>query len=352
MNCLQVDEYIFSYCDSELAPSLSSALESHIANCSDCQAKVELTRMENDVLRSGMIVPALSDGFTAGVMAAICKNGMNASMETAAVRSKRPWYVRTPLWLAATAAAFVLLIYTVSPGIFSPNKNIAEDKSTAVKVAEKNPAANFTVGGIVSQKMEQKNKEKAVLDENLLEEQSKSATLPEDSATDKSGNQVRTMISGGSGDSNSELFMKRDSCPDRDRTDAIKLKLPAGVNFEDSAAPMISNMPSAYHIVNTSNQNDTWTYFYQGDGKQITVALDSKSEPGARTLAAPAATEAPAAATCIGPECGDAGNLKADSLNSVSRSVEVNDVCYQLTVTGELSLDELNTLASKLTVEK
>lgn len=353
MNCRQVDEYIFSYCDGELAPSLTSELEAHIANCSDCQANLELTRMENEVLHSEMKIPTLSDGFSAGVMASICKNGLGGPAETAAAKTNRPWYTRTPLWLAATAAAFVLLLYTVSPGIFSPNKDIAQHKSTTVKVADNNPATNAILGGRVAQKIQQSNKEKAVLDKNVSEEPAKSANVPADTATDESGNQFRAMMTvGGSGEANSELLMKRDSCPDRDRSDALKLKLPAGVTFGDSAAPRISNMPSAYHIVNTSNQSDTWTYFYEGDGKQITVSLNSNSEPQAKTFAAPAATEAPAASTCIGSECGDANNLKAGDLNSVYRSVEVNNVCYQLTVTGELSLDELNTLASKLTIEK
>jgi|GEM_PF-7051679 len=350
MNCQQADEFILSYCDGELAAFQSSELESHLALCGACQAKVELTRMETDILQADLLFPSLPDGFSAGVIAAIAKNSLPGTDRSISLKSKRPWYTRTPLWLAATAAAFVLLVYTVSPGIFSPNTPTANKQSTAVKVADRRAVTNAIVGGCSSQQMEQSNKEKTVLDENTLE--SKQITQPEDLAVDESGNQVRTMTGAAPDETNNKLMMKRDISPDRDRTDAIMLKLPAGVTFDNSSAPKVTNMPSAYRMISSTKQVDGWTYIYEGNEKQITVSLASNSQPMARTASPEAPPESPAAAAGVASGSEYGGTLKAASANSVYRSVKIEDVYYQMTVSAELSVEELNTLAGKLTVEK
>lgn len=351
MNCRQVDEHIFSYCDGELAPSLSSELASHIAGCPACQSQLELTRLENELLASELTCPALPESFAAGVMAAISRNIGTGPMEMAAAKNRKPWYTRTPLWLTATAAAFILLLYTVSPAIFSPSKDIAEQKAPAVKVADINPASNFTMSGRAESKAAQNSKKEAAANESIAEEQAKVMTVPADTATEEADNQVRTLATGGSGDAGGNIYMKRDSYPDRDRSDTIKLKLPANVTFGGSAAPRISNMPTAYHMVNTANQSDTWTYFYEGNGQQIIISLNTNPSARITNYAAPAAPESPATAACGAAESNVVGNSEA-GLNSVCRSLEVDNVNYQLTVSGELSQDDLSTLASQLTVEK
>lgn len=352
MNCRQVDEHIFSYCDGELAPSLSSEIAAHIAGCPACLAQLELTRLENEILHSELSLPVLPDGFAAGVMAAISNNSLTGPMEMAAAKNQKTWYTRTPLWLAATAAALVLLLYTVSPAIFSPHKEIAKQKAPAVKVADINPASNFTISGRAESKATQNSKKEAAANENTEKEPAKVISAPTNTATDQTGNQVRTMATGGSGDAGNNIYLKRDSYPDRDRSDTIKLKLPADVTFANTAAPKISNMPSDYHMVNTSNQNDTWTYFYEGNGQQITISLNTNTPAQVSNYTVPPAAASPVTATGSVPVSNEVSNSEADSLNSVYRSLEIENVSYQLTVTGQLSRDELNTLASKLTIEE
>ncbi|MGE5390051.1 MAG: anti-sigma factor family protein [Deltaproteobacteria bacterium] len=344
MNCLQVDEYIFSYCDGELASSLSSELESHIANCDDCRAKVELTRMETDIIRNELFMPALSAAFTAGVMSAINRNTLTGPSEIAATRAKKPWYTRTPFWLAATAAAFVLLVYTVSPGLFMPATKTATQQSNTLKLAEKGVATNAVTGSETSQKSEQSYKEKSLPSEGNIDDKSPEMTLPADITIDNTVDQIRTMAGAAPDQVNNELMMKRDSTPDRDRAGASILKATGG-----SAIPKVSNMPSSFQLVDSSKQEDGWTFIYEGSGKQLTVSLASSSKPKVITVNPEAVTSSPA--PCEGPACNFDANTKENTFNSVNRSVKLDGTDYEMTLTGDLSIEELNSLAGILTID-
>lgn len=344
MNCQQADELIFSYCDGNLSSSLSFELESHADTCPTCLSKIDLTRLENDILRTDIVVSVLSDDFTSKVMASLPAKALSGPIKATATRSRRPWYTRTPLWLAATAAAFVLLLYTVSPGIFSPTSKVADQKSIPVKIAEKQHAVSNAVDPNVSAKRSVQNlKENA---DTAIDEQVNNYTLPSDTGD---GAPLRTMLGGGPAGGGNELLKQRASCPDRDRSDATMLKAPVDYSGTAGAAPVISNMPSTYHMVSSNANDNGWDYVYEGDGKEITVSISegiagSDPPPLRKNIEIGSSENLPAAAAVGGVESG--------TLNSVNRSIEIDNVNYELTVSGELPLDQLNTVSSLLTVQQ
>lgn len=342
MNCQQVDEYVFSYCDGELASPLASELESHIAHCNNCRAKIELTRLENDIIKNEMFSPLLSDAFTASVISAINKKPLTGPSEIAATQSRRAWYTRTPFWLVATAAAFILLVYTVSPGLFMQNTKIATQKSKVLKVAEKNVATNATFGGNASN-----IKEKSAQDEAVPDEQLKMA-LPADIPMDATDNHARTLVGSSPDQVNGEIMMKREFSPDRDRTDGTFLKA-AG---SSATMPKVTNMPSSFKMLSSSKQDDGWTFLFEGSGKQITVSLTSAPSTTPRAMTVSPESGNQPSTECVGSACKLDANTKSAAINSVVRSVKVVDAEYNMTVTGQLSVEELNSLAGQLNIEK
>jgi len=343
MNCQQVDEHIFSYIDSKLAPSLSSDLESHIAHCEDCRAKLDFARMETDILCNELFMPTLHDTFTADVMAAVGNNQMIGPTELAATRNHRAWYTRTPFWLVATAAAFVLLVYTISPDFLAPDTKIANQQSKDLKVAERNVASNAVIGGETTKKLKQDSQNESMQDEVSIDEPS-SFYLPAETAIDETGNQVRTLAGAVPDEVNNELMKQRQSSPDRDRNDASVLKAPIS-----STMPKVINMPASFEIVNSAKQTDGWTFTYEGDGKQLTVSLASANVPMAMIVKPEAA--ATDSSACVGAACEYVVNKKS-AVNSVNRSVVIDNVNYELILTGELSVEELQALAERLIIEK
>lgn len=345
MNCQQADELMFSYCDSNLSSSLVSEFESHIANCRPCQTKIALTRMETDILQTGLTTPILAHDFTAMVMSAIGGSSLPGSIESAAARVRRPWYTRTPLWLAATAAAFLLLLYTVSPGLFTPSTKIAEEKDSKIKVAEKLGAASNITSNNAKLKEDVKGTANS---ENSIDEHSNDSGLPAGAAYD--GAPLRTM--NGTTPADNGILMKRDSCPDRDRSDATMLKAPSEYSGNTLNSPKISNMPSTYSMVSSNSQDNGWSYVYEGNGKQITVSLSTDKLESSSIMQKSVTAESSADTAAGAPAANYSGVGESGIINSVQRSVSIDDVSYQLTVSGELPVEQLNAVSSTLTIGK
>lgn len=68
MNCQQIDRYIFDFCEQNLSPELEIQIQEHIEQCPICRNKIELTRLENEVLSESINSPVLDDNFTSDVL--------------------------------------------------------------------------------------------------------------------------------------------------------------------------------------------------------------------------------------------------------------------------------------------
>lgn len=361
MNCQQVDEYVFSYCDGELAPLLSSEIESHVEKCPDCKAKVDITKCETDFLRTSLETPSLPADFTARVLAGLNHAGAPTELAAASLPT-RPWYTRMPLWLAATAAALIMLIYTVNPNILSPIKT--GDKPSSVHMAQLPYATNAQFGSNQVKPESLKSKENSKTSDNVKapasEQKTRDLTSGE-AAADKTEAPERMMLSGAApGNPPDGALLKHGSSPDRDRARDMALKLPTGVTFDSNTSnntPRIANMPASYKMTSSSPQEDGWLFVYQGtEGKQVTITLaaNTSNENKIRNLPAPkaAATYVPSEESGNTPVAESIMNDKSNLSNSVNRAIDYNNTSYQLTISGNLTVDELNSLSNQLTVEQ
>jgi len=124
MKCQQIDEYIMHYCDNTLSPELRVLVDEHLSACVSCQNKVKLTRMENSILAEGLVIPPLSEDFTARVMQSLCKTPEVPAETTESVFSSAAKQKRHHFYLGGAAAAAVILIALSVPGVFHMNNQL------------------------------------------------------------------------------------------------------------------------------------------------------------------------------------------------------------------------------------
>jgi hypothetical protein len=115
MNCQDIEQNIYGYCDDSLSPDIQSTMAKHINKCASCQNNYQLTLLENEALRDTVDIPLLSEAFTTRVMGSIVAADSIKSIPQPLVMSKgsslnfkrTTWYTR----LAIVAAVITLCLY-------------------------------------------------------------------------------------------------------------------------------------------------------------------------------------------------------------------------------------------------
>ncbi|MDD4802326.1 MAG: zf-HC2 domain-containing protein [Syntrophomonas sp.] len=68
MNCQDIKDNIYAYCDGALPSDLQLKLAEHLNECESCRSNYDLTMIENEVLIDTQDIPPLSEAFTARVI--------------------------------------------------------------------------------------------------------------------------------------------------------------------------------------------------------------------------------------------------------------------------------------------
>lgn len=138
MNCQQIDKYVYEYCDGNLSPEIALQIEEHLTKCVTCNNMVQLTYMENAVLKDALTVDAIDDNFTSRVMGAV--SARQTIQSQADIHSLKTSRTRKVSLFIAAAAAIVLLITGVLPDFYN-TFNIG-NKSAQFELATKDIADN------------------------------------------------------------------------------------------------------------------------------------------------------------------------------------------------------------------
>lgn len=117
MNCQQIDKYVYEYCDGNLSPEIALQIEEHLTKCVTCNNMVQLTYMENAVLKDALTVDAIDDNFTSRVMGAV--SARQTIQSQADIHSLKTSRTRKVSLFIAAAAAIVLLMTGVLPDFYN-----------------------------------------------------------------------------------------------------------------------------------------------------------------------------------------------------------------------------------------
>jgi hypothetical protein len=371
MNCRQVDKYFYDYCDNVLSPDQRVLVDQHLAECHNCRQAVDLALLETSILREEWDTPALPADFTARVMERIAAAPIPQS-GPAAAHFKRPW----PRWfMSIAAAAAVLLMVLYAPGMIKNENviNVADreqivSESAGDKATVKRPAAN-TEDVLMGSKGEAVGNNNKVYLSQANQEQFDSYNTNQPSPTITPTNKP---ISYGAEDSTvSDNFTTKSADQNKEETVAAASAFPV----------QPANLPASYNIIDKVAGAGSCTYIF-GTGvkeKQLSIKIAQlplhSGQPNSRSYVRESAIENKAATTSaeqISPgtvpglkdaveETENVGiltkeGLKADTTaaepaHTISYEIVHNNQTYVLTITANLSPQELAALSQSLELQ-
>ena len=379
MNCQQVDKYLYDYCDNILTPEQQLLFKQHLADCRGCRQVVDQALLETSILREEWDTPALPADFTSRVMEQIAAKPIPAKpipqVGSAAVNDKRQWQRR---FIGIVAAAAVLLMVVYAPGMVKNEKiiNVA-DREQATSESEGNemkfkiPVSkqnkDFAVGG----KGEVVGNSKEVYLRSANEEQSAVANQPSPAITPKN----EPIVCGANDNSVSDNVIKK-SLDQQSKEETM---------VATSVFPVQpANLPASYTIVDKVAVTGSCTYIF-GTGikeDQLTIKIAQlplhTGQPGYSrsyvrptptadvnpkvnsTLAEPAGDESETEKIAVEDteniEILNKEGVKTDiiateSSHTISYEVVHNNQTYLLTITANLSPEELAVLSQNLQLQ-
>ncbi len=371
MNCRQVDKYLYDYCDNVLSPDRRVLFDQHVAGCHSCRQAVDEALLETSILREEWDTPTLPDDFTSRVMERINASPIPQS-GLVATNVKRSW---SRWFMGATAAAVVLLMVLYAPGMIKNEKiiNVADreqivSESAGDKATVKRPAAN-PEDVLMGSKGEAVGNNNKVYLSQANQEQFDSYNTNQPSPTITPTNKP---ISYGAEDSTvSDNFTTKSADQNKEETVAAASAFPV----------QPANLPASYNIIDKVAGAGSCTYIF-GTGvkeKQLSIKIAQlplhSGQPNSRSYVRESAIENKAATTSaeqISPgtvpglkdaveETENVGiltkeGLKADTTaaepaHTISYEIVHNNQTYVLTITANLSPQELAALSQSLELQ-
>ena len=374
MNCRQVDKYLYDYCDNVLSPDQRVSFDQHLADCHSCHQAVDQALLETSILREEWDTPDLPADFTSRVMERIAAKPMPQA-GSVAVDGKRQWQRR---FIGIVAAAAVLLMVVYAPGMVKNEKiiNVA-DREQATSESEGNemkfkiPVSkqnkDFAVGG----KGEVVGNSKEVYLRSANEEQSAVANQPSPAITPKN----EPIVCGANDNSVSDNVIKK-SLDQQSKEETM---------VATSVFPVQpANLPASYTIVDKVAVTGSCTYIF-GTGikeDQLTIKIAQlplhTGQPGySRSYVRPTSTADvnPKVNSTLAEPAGDESEtekiavedtenieilnkegvktdiIATESSHTISYEVVHNNQTYLLTITANLSPEELAVLSQNLQLQ-
>lgn len=362
MNCQQIDEYMFAYCDGKLSPELCSVIDEHLNTCELCRNKVQLAGMETQILADAPDIPLLSEDFTRRVMGSM----LDRSSTPAGTSPSGLFNMlgRFGYYMGGTAIAAVILLALYLPGFLSLENDLKSTQIADRSIPAKESALDQTAGNVPMKEQIKYNEYETNTDSgsiaqsksyagdlsnaptsasDITDEVTKSGQSPQlgstedhDYATTSRDNQLYTMK------------QPEDSHVDSDSNDMNK-----GPSELDLLSLHPQNLPAEYkidRIISTTYNAITYVYTntITNHSLEITVALINDADIKQRSFSAPA----PAG---LGGGS-DQEYLDVDAGTQVLNSTQTN-ITYQgryleINLKSAMPLNNLQELANSISFEE
>lgn len=376
MNCRQVDKYLYDYCDNVLSPDQRVLFDQHLADCHSCRQAVDQALLETSILREEWDTPDLPADFTSRVMELIAAKPIPQA-DLTSQNPKRPW----SRWFAGiAAAAAVLLMVVYAPGMIKNEKiiNVADREQIASepsgnKMKVKSPANKQYEDLLMGGKGEETGNTNKILFSlpECAQFDSAVANQPCPTITPK-----KEPIMYGSNDNIISDYAGKESLDQQNKEETMTTT---------SVFPVHpTNLPVSYSIVNKVAGAGSCTYIFDTGVKEDqlsikiaqlplhpsqssysrsyvrpTATLDNQQKTGA-TPAEPAGDESETEKIAVEEmeniEILTKEGVKTDttateSSHTISYEIVHNNQTYLLTITANLSPEELVALSQNLQLQ-
>ncbi len=343
MNCQQIDEYLFAYCDGKISPELRSIIDEHLAGCEICQNIAEFTRMENQILSETTGIPILSEDFTSRVMQSV------PGRPSTPAGSSTGWLTRLRsyrFYLGGTVAAAVILLALYLPGLISvdtsmDSTNMAERSASSESASDQTaniPGTHTSTLGKSESDSASVTQDKISAEGNFL----RSAASPDDN-TIETEQKMAPLLDINQDDTTAKT--KQDNT-------VYGLSLPKGLDnadqdFSTAELDLLSlhpnNLPADYKIekiINTSYNAITYVYrnTVNNESLEITVALADDAVIMKQSLSDGLGAGA------------DQEYIRSEAalLNSANTSISYQGRSFEINLKAVMPLEKLQELANSI----
>lgn len=345
MNCQHCNKHMYSYFDLDLSAQLRQDIDRHLAQCSSCRFQYDLTRQENQVLQDCHDIPALSADFNQRVMQAISQEPMPPVEKLICMSKDNPARRR---WLSvfngAVAAVVLLALCIYIPDIMSEEKKeIALKDSPLVSqrqtLDKTSVAMTGGTGGLAGSKMTSEQSKEHLSVQNDKDSAKTQLKLPAGQSYGRSGNPP---VIAYKDDAGSAYWGQQDV----GRSIRAEAPVPAPPSV---SVWSLQNIPAQYQLLNMSNTGPRQTeYSYQNqDGSQtLTIKLIPVVEPQPDEISIGSVNDSSPQPQMRFLAAGSQGP------SFIDRIIEVDNEKLKLVISGNMSTDELNNLASNIVINK
>jgi hypothetical protein len=343
MNCQLVDKYLYSYCDNTLPPGIGPSLGAHLKDCAKCRNKIALTKLENDLLREGYGIPELSHDFTQKVMKSIELKSQPVSPSIRILRrlSNRAYMpnssskIRYPkLFLTSSLLAAALFIALLIPGLNHFGLKTTEESYHKNEIAE-------TRGS----QADEANNSPSPAPKRDLTDNGKTSDRGEASIMAYHSEEGTSKARWGDPE---ELypFSVRDVRDSRHGDLAFRAKTAEGIFYLQP-----SNLPVEYNlteIICDANNKLTFRYSHTVTNQDITVSLADleMEDPTLESMSSLPKSEYVRSISSANDAAHDQDTQ--DTSNTISWNLPYKGLSLSITVTGNLSAEELTRIAQSI----
>lgn len=359
MNCQQIDKYIYEFCDNRLTPQMQDGIKAHLEHCESCRDKVAAARCEGNLLRSMETIPPLQPDFTMQVMSLIQGNLSRRRANRFAwnaygfTRRFRWW------WGAASAAVLILAICSLSLLEQPVGIRLAEqaDRGSVQtetlpaalnSIQEKSPKPEETQAAEVKEPVMEPVKESAQepptrFDRVALQD-SQATAPPYDSALKRASQPVPSYRSAATTAAPNDQVVK--STPPTYPNRGVELL---------TLHP--TNLPPEYllqAVISNSDQDITFVFQNQVTQQELNLRLTAVNNQTDNLDIQDSTSDTPFKTDSANDSEGLGGSSPTEDLiiNSYQSNMNYNQHHYQLVVTGNLSTEELATIAKSIKLEE
>ncbi|MBP1760866.1 MAG: hypothetical protein H6Q64_408 [Firmicutes bacterium] len=350
MNCQHYRDLMFDYFEGALDSPMQDEIKLHLCNCEFCRRQFELTEQEDQILKDTSDIPEFSDAFNSSVMAMIKAGAGNSQI---IVMERKPRFRWLPAFSKASIAAILLLSCLYVPGILPHFQNSKTPQQAALIKNSLTPPASI----LPQDSIKEKTGTKQLADLNAGAGIETQDALKKESANDITSSSEQLLQN----ETQPDVFMAK-NLPDSDnpsengtqggtapaagetsRSLQSSLRF-AGINNN----PSIYNIPDGFVLKETNNISETQVaYSYEDPSVQKSFVVNVFS---ANPVAEIKAAEDQSVIKAKEPKTIELDNIAALN-NKSNRTIEYNGAAWQITVTGNMSQEELDRIAGEISLE-
>ncbi len=338
MNCQQVNNLIWDYCDGLLSPDIKAELENHLHECETCSELIRLTLLENEGLKD-LPEKEVSDNFTSRLMLNIPSPG-NGTIVNLSQPGRQRKFVFGPFTLIGAIAALLIMCFGFWPDLIPSHNKIALDTGKGNKTNEQ----------VIQQNRAKSKAGVGGLENNFAGPEYGANNYSTDGTVLKAADEAKPKPQ-----PDIETAVNQDA-PAANPTESTMVTAGTTENIKGinnyqkrDIFPLPGNLPDTYQLMESAWENGTRVLVYTIAGTENTLRISLTAVDGSATASSAASRALKSEQVLEGSGAQVPVKTNKDlAANTVTRDLSFNDVSYKMTLQANIDTNDLVNLANQI----